>query len=194
MFTFTHLFPLFLVFLPIIAVYQSYLEFSPSGKEFRPKRTSQSLLNTTTSTEGECSLLCNKWMSCRTFDYDLVSKRCRLFEGDSTTGSIIVSSSSTSFVGTVIINPSIYTSIHNQPCSYCQYNRYEICSKNTSTCQCPSNTYWNGFICALQLFENDTCTREDMCRSSVNLVCSVNCYGAFEKCSKPVNSKLMFRF
>jgi hypothetical protein len=87
-------------------------------------------------------MACNQLTSCRTFDYDLVSQRCRLFEGDST---------------------------------------------NTSSCQCPLNTYWNGFVCALQLFENDPCEQSDACRLDLNLTCiSPNCYGEFPKCSVPV--------
>jgi hypothetical protein len=110
-----------------------------------------------------------------------------LFEGDSTTGSIISSSSSTSVVGTVRISSTLYSSIYNQPCQACQQNRYEVCSTNTSTCQCPSHTYWNGSVCALQLFENEICGQLNSCRSDLNLSCLTDCYGSFSsKCLQTV--------
>jgi hypothetical protein len=105
-----------------------------------------------------------------------------LFEGDSTTGSIISSSSSTSVVGTVSISSTLYASTYNQPCEACQQNRYEVCSTNTSTCQCPDHTYWNGSVCALQLFENETCGQVDSCRSDFNLSCLTDCYGDSPQC------------
>jgi hypothetical protein len=101
-----------------------------------------------------------------------------LFEGDSTTGTIISSSSSTSVVGTVRISSTLYSSTYNQPCQSCQQNRYEVCSINTSTCQCPVHTYWNGLVCALQLFENETCGQVNSCRSDLNLSCLTDCYGS----------------
>jgi hypothetical protein len=105
-----------------------------------------------------------------------------LFEGDSTTGSIISSPSSTSLVGTVRITSTLYSSIHNQSCELCQENRYVVCSINTSTCQCPQHTYWNGSVCTLQLFENDTCEQWDSCRSDLNLTCTPDCYGYSPTC------------
>jgi hypothetical protein len=169
---------------PIDAFFESYAEISSFGFEFQPRTTSQLLANTNTASRLRCSALCNQLLSCRTFDYDSVSGRCRLFEGDATTGSSIPSSSATSVVGTVRIAPSLYLSTHNQPCSACDQTRYEMCSTGTNCCQCPLHTYWNGAICALSLFENDTCTQTDACRSDLNLTCSGNCYGEFKTCIK----------
>jgi hypothetical protein len=109
-----------------------------------------------------------------------------LFEGDSTTGSIISSSSSTSVVGTVSISSTLYSSTYNQPCESCEQNRYEVCSTNTSTCQCPDHTYWNGSVCALQLFENETCGQANSCRSDLNLSCLTDCYGNSPQCLQPM--------
>ena len=39
-------------------------------------------------------------------------------------------------------------------------------------------------MCALALFENDTCTQMDACRSDLNLTCPGNCYGDFKRCIK----------
>jgi hypothetical protein len=120
-----------------------------------------------------------------------VSKRCRLFEADTNTGSIIASSSSSSMVGSVRIDPSLYVETHGQPCALCQQKRYDVCSVNTSSCQCPANTYWNGVVCALQLFTNQSCSQVDACRSDLNLTCSANCYGESPQCQESTaNSKL----
>ncbi|CAF3800152.1 unnamed protein product [Rotaria sordida] len=168
--------------LPIDSIYQSYMKLTSTGLEYTPNNTIQLLATEIIQTKILCSEACNQLSSCRIFDYDLISKRCRLFEGDSTTGSIISSSSSTSIVGIVQIFSTLYSSIHNQSCQACQENRYEICFTNINKCQCPANTYWNGSVCALQLFENDTCTQRDACRSNLNLTCTTDCYGDWSKC------------
>jgi hypothetical protein len=175
---------------PINAIYQSIMILSSMGLEFQPNNNIQLISTTTMQTRILCSVACNQLPSCRTFDYDLVSKRCRLFEGDSTTGSIISSSSSTSLVGTVQISSDLYSSTYNQPCQACQQDRYEVCLTNTSTCGCPDHTYWNGLVCALQLFANDSCGQLDACRSDLNLTCITDCYGYFVECLSSVsNSK-----
>jgi len=169
--------------LSIIGIYESSMKVTSIGFEYQPQNSIQLIATKTIQRKILCSVACNQLTSCRTFDYDLVSQRCRLFEGDSTTGSIISSSSSTSVVGTVYISSNLYSSVHNQPCQICQQDRYEVCSINTSSCQCPSNTYWNGFVCALQLFLNDSCGPLDICRSDLNLTCTgANCYGEGGKC------------
>ncbi|CAF3725867.1 unnamed protein product [Adineta steineri] len=118
-----------------------------------------------------CAFACNQQPSCHALDYDSASERCRLFEGDLTTGSIVSSTSATSIVGIVELFPSLFVKTHNQSCETCQDSRYEICSTTTNTCQCRSNSYWDGSICALQLFTNDTCSQIDSCRKDQNLTC-----------------------
>jgi hypothetical protein len=173
--------------LPINGIYQSNMKLSFMGLEFQPSSNIQLISTQTIQTKILCSASCNQLSSCRTFDYDLVSKRCRLFVADSTTGSIVSSSSSTSVVGTVDITAGLYSSLYNQPCQICQQNRYAICSTNTSLWQCPMHTYWDGSVCALQGFENDTCGQSNACRSDFNLSCtSTVCYTEFQKCSIPV--------
>ncbi|CAF0913916.1 unnamed protein product [Adineta ricciae] len=163
--------------------YESRIAITPSGYEFQLTYSIQLLVSTTAQTIITCSAACNQLASCRTFDFDSVSKRCRLFEADGiTTGSIIVSSSLTSRVGTVQISSDLYSSTHNQPCTWCQMDRYETCSANTSTCQCPRNSYWDGSVCALQLFQNNTCKQQNACRSDLNLTCAQDCSGIFTKC------------
>lgn len=158
------------------------VSLSSMGQEFRPKMNITLLLHTSIRTHIRCATLCHKIITCRTFNYDASSKQCQLFEADASTGEIVSSPSLSSLVGTVHIIPSLYTLSHNRPCTTCLHSRYEICSTNTNTCQCPSHTYWNGQICALRLFLNDACTQADSCRSDLNLTCSINCYGEFERC------------
>jgi hypothetical protein len=153
------------------------------GLKYQPNNNIQLISTNSIQTKLLCSVACNQLSSCRIFDYDTVSKRCRLFEGDLTTGSIISSSSTASVVGTVQISSNLYSSVYNQSCQFCQQNRYETCSINASTCQCSGHTYWNGLVCALQLFENETCGQLNSCRSDLNLSCLSDCYGQFSKCS-----------
>ncbi|CAF4158532.1 unnamed protein product, partial [Rotaria magnacalcarata] len=72
--------------------------------------------------------------------------------------------------------------MYNQSCSACRENRYQTCSSTTNTCQCPGNSYWNGSMCPLQLFENATCSQPDACRSDRNLSCIINSYDGFTQC------------
>ena len=176
--------------LPTHLLYQSIIKFTLSGFEYQPNNNYQLITTNTAQTEMRCSAACNQLSSCRVFDYDTLSKRCRLFEGDSTTGSIISSSSSTSMAGIVQISSNLYSSINNQTCQACQQNRYSTCSTNTSRCQCPDHSYWNGSICTLQRYENETCDQPNGCRSDFNLTCLTDCYGYFPKClSSSVYSK-----
>ena len=174
----------------INSIYQSQMSLSPIGMEFEPQNNIQLISQQTIRSKLRCSVACNQLSSCRTFDYDSVSQRCRLFEGDSTTGSIGSSPSPTSIVGTVRISPPLYSSPHNQSCQSCQQTRYEVCSSNTSTCQCPMYSYWNGSLCALQLFENDTCSQWNSCRIDLNLTCPIPDCDGVSKCTRRLsNSK-----
>jgi hypothetical protein len=183
--------------LPIHSLYRSNIKFTSMGLEYQPNNTVELLATKSIQTKLLCSAQCNQLTTCRILDYDTVSKRCRLFEGDLTTGSIISSSSTTSVVGTVQISSNLYSSVYNQSCQFCQQNRYETCSTDTNTCQCPDHTYWNGLVCALQLFENETCGQLNSCRSDLNLSCLSDCYGYSPKCrsstiySKNTNSSYM---
>lgn len=168
--------------IPIYSIYQSNIQFSSTGLQYQPYSSIQLLSTTTARSKLVCSATCNQLSSCRIFDYDTVSKQCRSFEGDTTTGSIISSSSPTSVVGTIRISSNLYSSMHNYSCQACQYNRYEICSTNTSTCKCPAHTYWTGSVCALQFFQNETCDLVNSCRSDLNLSCLLDCYGKTQTC------------
>ncbi|CAF1976826.1 unnamed protein product [Rotaria magnacalcarata] len=174
------------------AIYSSTLSLRLEGHEFQPQYDVQLIFNETAQSLILCSAACNQNPSCRVFDYDSSSHRCRLFEADLTNGAIIAVASQTSLVGSVILSASLYASIYNQSCSACQGNRYQTCSSTTNMCQCPGNSYWNGSMCPLQLFENATCSQIDACRSDLNLSCIINYYGEFTQCLICINLFTIF--
>ena len=168
------------------SIYQAQIKFTSTGREFQPRHSIQSILNVTARSRTICSAACNQQPACHVFDYDSSSGRCRLFEADVTSGSIIPSMSVTSIVGSVVVSPSQFTNKHNESCQACQEDRYEYCSANSSRCQCRPHTFWNGVICSLQQFENDTCSQIDACRTDLSLTCSRDCNGTFLQC-QPIN-------
>ncbi|CAF3482514.1 unnamed protein product [Rotaria socialis] len=167
---------------PAHAIYSSTFSLSLQGHEFQPQYGVQLIFNKATQSLLLCAATCSQNPSCRIFDYDSSSHRCGLFEADLTNGAIITMASQTSIVGSMILSASLYASMYNQSCSACQGNRYQTCSSNTNTCQCPGHSYWNGSMCPLQLFENATCSQIDACRSDLNLSCIINSYGEFTLC------------
>jgi hypothetical protein len=156
---------------------RSVSDISGLGEEFVPVDNSlPPLLTCTAKKLLYCHLECNKRADCRTFDYDADSRQCRLWDADMTTGSTVASPSKPqSSVGTIQLSPSLYVNIHNQSCDKCFQSRYETCDTNSSTCQCPLKSYWNGLMCSAQLFLNQTCSQGDMCRSDLNLTCQPSC-------------------
>ncbi len=165
---------------------QSFITLTDPGMEFVPVNSIELVLTLTASSVVNCGLQCNQLISCRTFDIDLVSGQCRLFDGDLTTGSVVVNPlKPQSYVGLVELTSDTYLPTHNQPCTACAESRYETCNSNSSsTCQCPSNTYWDQTICRIQLFENESCSNADACRADFNLTC-VPCYtDQFTVCAK----------
>ncbi|CAF2161071.1 unnamed protein product [Rotaria magnacalcarata] len=158
----------------------------------KPQYDVQLIFNETAQSRLLCGAVCSQNSSCQTFDYDSSSHRCRLFEADLTNGAIIEMASQTSLVGSVILSASLYASIYNQSCSACQENRYQTCSSTTNMCQCPGNSYWNGSMCPLQLFENATCSQINACRSDLNLSCIINYYGEFTQCLTCINLFTIF--
>lgn len=162
--------------------YETWISLSSPSRYFQHRFSIQLLSVMMSESVNDCASACSRLTHCRTFDYDSSSLQCRLFEADSITGAILPSASPTSVVGSVEITPDLYSAMHDQPCAACAGSRDEVCSTNTNTCQCPPRTYWNGQICRLQLFENDTCTQADACRSDLNLTCASNCYGENQRC------------
>ena len=129
--------------------WQSLTNLSSNALEFSPVDYQALLLiSTTASSIFSCTQLCHSTMRCRIFDFDDQSHRCRLFEGDiATMGSIVVSASSHSRVGSRKLRPEQFVNV-GQVCSSCQESRYLTCVNNT--CQCPTHTYFDGSICQSQ--------------------------------------------
>lgn len=169
--------------------YRIHFIVSSPGRYFQHRFSIQLLSVTVSRSVTKCAAKCGTLPHCRTFDYDPSSNQCRLFEADSTTGTIIAASSPTSVVGSLHIMFDLYSPSHDQPCAACEQSRYEVCSSNTGSCQCPPHAYWDGEICRLHLFENDTCTQRDACRSDLNLTCASSCYGDYQRCVPSTMSK-----
>lgn len=178
-FSYIHYFAIAILifFSQIIAQYQSVSGISSQGWQFVPADGSLSpILTYTAKSRLYCNSECNKRSDCRTFDYDGTTRQCRLWDADTSTGSIVATPSKPqSFVGSIKFAPSLYTDIYNQSCDKCILSRYLTCNKNSNTCQCPSKTYWDGSMCLAQRLRNQTCTNIDACRSDLNLTCEPSC-------------------
>lgn len=157
-------------------IFQSSLYLTPFGTQFQPSNSIE-LLGTFSNIRSilRCTMLCNQNRQCRTFDYDQSSLVCRLFEGELVSGTIVYNSTPmTSRIGAINYNttiiPTLY-SAYNQTCDQCTDggNRYLQCINNI--CQCPINTYWNGQMCANQVFNGSNCSSASTCRQDLNLTC-----------------------
>jgi hypothetical protein len=127
------------------------------------------LADTTAESVSSCAQLCHSTAPCRIFDLDDQSHRCRIFEGNiATMGSIVASSSSQSYVGSIQLNADQFV-YHGQPCSSCPGSRYLTCVN--STCQCQPHTYFDGSICQSQTLLGSGCSNNTECRSDLNYTC-----------------------
>ncbi|CAF1422970.1 unnamed protein product, partial [Didymodactylos carnosus] len=113
------------------------------GTSFIPADPMELISTIWVSSEISCTETCNINLLCRTYDYDTLSKRCRLFEGEITTGQVNRSAAipSTSRVSSIVYTEQLYLA-YNQTCDKCQINRYLLCINNI--CQCTPHTCWNG--------------------------------------------------
>ena len=150
--------------------WRSLTNLSSNGFQFSPVNQQALLLsNTTANSLFSCARLCHSTIQCRIFDFDGQSSRCRLFEGNiATMGSIVVSSSSQSRVGSIKILPSLFVN-YGQGCSSCQGSRYLTCTN--SSCQCPTHTYYDGSICQSQKLLGSSCSSNIQCRTDLNYTC-----------------------
>ena len=158
--------------------YESVFDISSFGYEFVPADSFYPPISIFSSKKLlYCSIVCNQRQDCRTFDYNEETKECRVWDVDlMTSGSIVLSfSKNRSSVGSVRFLENIYSKIYNESCDRCIQNRYIICNSNTSRCQCPPKTYWNGSICLSQLLYNQICSSNEVCRSDLNLSCEPSC-------------------
>ena len=150
--------------------WQSSTNLSSSGFEFSPMNEQALLLSiTTTNSIINCVRLCHSTAQCRILDFDAQSHRCRLFQGNiRTMGSIVISSSLQSRVGSIKLSPEYFLN-YGQPCSSCQGSRYLTCENGS--CQCPMHTYFDGSICQSQKLLGDDCDNSTECRIDLNYTC-----------------------
>ncbi len=162
------------------ADFTSYINLNGQGTDFIPANPVEFLgTHSSILSNFDCARLCHLDPQCRTFVID--SPSCRLYETTSTTGSTIVSSSTSSIVGAINYNNINLSSKYNQSCDHCYFDRYLVCRDNI--CQCPLDTFWDGQSkCLNQLFVNSilSCQNDDWCRQDMNLTCH---YG---KCQCPI--------
>lgn len=161
-------------------VRQSQVQLSNIGLEFIPIDQQAVLLSdVNVSTRISCAQMCHFQTLCRTFNYDIQLKRCRLYESEiDGSGSILSTVSSQSQVGSIVMAEGDFSS-RGQACFACEYSRYLICIN--STCQCQPHTFFNGTICRSQKLTNASCTSDIQCRNDLNLLCLANmqCGGRF---------------
>ena len=158
-------------------LFESSIQLTAFGTAFQPRNPIE-LLGTLSNVRSllQCAMQCNQNRQCRTFDYDGSSLVCRQFEGELSTGTVLNNSTLlSSRIGSIVYNTSdalqLYAS-YNQTCDRCGVgiNRYLQCINNT--CQCPSNTYWNGQMCSNHLYNGSNCNYSSACRQDLNLTCS----------------------
>jgi len=147
-------------------------DFSSSGMQLLPVDPVQLLDTITVGNESpttQCAFACVMQLPyCHTIEFDSTTLQCRLFEADLTTAQIIPSTSLSVSVAIIDLVPELFTG-YNQPCSQCVGNRFLTCINHT--CQCASNTYFDGSICKLKQFTGPACNSSDMCRTDINLTC-----------------------
>ena len=149
--------------------YFSHITKSEPAVEYLPANSIELLSELIVDKYTSCARACSIEPRCRTFDFNSRLYRCRLFEGESSTGAIIPSVDPTSLVGSIVFSPNLY-SAYNRTCDYCSVNRYLVCEQQM--CQCPQNSFWNGSICLNRMYTNSFCDQNCNCRlAGLNLTC-----------------------
>jgi hypothetical protein len=133
--------------------FQSIMTFQHAGTDFLPSNPVE-LIATLIDipTLVLCYFQCNMNPLCRTFVSDITWPfSCHLYAGLINTGTIIVSSSSTSQVGGLRYDTSLYSPYNqtygsNSP----SLSRYLVCTD--AGLHCPMATYWNKGMCLSQVY------------------------------------------
>lgn len=161
---------------------QSYIRIEHSGTEFYAINENVLLIEVSSqSAYNQCAYRCHESKLCRVFDYDPVSQRCRMFEGDSeTTGRIDRSNSATSVAGAIKLVSELFSS-YGQTCARCTDSRFLRCIN--STCNCLEHTFWTGMVCASQKLHAAPCSNDNHCRIDINLTCL-----QYFQCGRKLNS------
>ncbi|CAF1506503.1 unnamed protein product [Adineta steineri] len=154
-------------------IWQSIFDVSNLGLEFSPAdEQALLLLDTTARSLLNCAQMCEMIARCRTFNYDIQIKHCRLYQGDiDSTGEVVPSVSSQSVCGSIKLIMENFAD-YGGPCSICDGSRYLTCIN--LTCQCQPNTFFNGSMCRSQKLIGGGCTSDNQCRNDLNLKCLLN--------------------
>ncbi|CAF1429106.1 unnamed protein product [Adineta steineri] len=154
-------------------IWQSIFDVSNLGLEFSPAdEQALLLLDTTARSLLNCAQMCEMIARCRTFNYDMQMKHCRLYQGDiDSTGEVAPSASSQSVCGSIKLIMENFAD-YGGPCSICDGSRYLTCMN--STCHCQPNTFFNGSMCRSQKLIGGGCTSNNQCRNDLNLKCLLN--------------------
>ena len=150
--------------------WQSMMDVSVAGLMFSPvDAQALFLMEASAGSLLRCALLCHSTPTCRIFDFDDQSRRCRIFEGDiGTMGSLVSSSSSQSRVGSMQLSAAYFTR-RGQACSFCEHSRYLTCVNGT--CQCYPHSYFDGSMCQSQKLIDASCNAATECRTDLNYTC-----------------------
>ncbi|CAF1375072.1 unnamed protein product [Adineta steineri] len=154
-------------------IWQAIFDVSNLGLEFSPAdEQALLLLDTTARSLLNCAQMCEMIARCRTFNYDIQIKHCRLYQGDiDSTGEVVPSVSSQSVCGSIKLIMENFAD-YGGPCSICDGSRYLTCIN--LTCQCQPNTFFNGSMCRSQKLIGGGCTSDNQCRNDLNLKCLLN--------------------
>ncbi|CAF1450480.1 unnamed protein product [Didymodactylos carnosus] len=153
----------------VCSQFQSFIHLDDLGTSFAPADPIELINTISVSSKIGCAQACNLNSLCRTFDYDTLSKRCRLFEGEITTGKVNKSAAIPSRVSSIAYTQQLYLA-YNQTCDQCQINRYLLCINQT--CHCPPHTYWNAWMCLNQGYNGSLCKNDEWCRTDKHITCS----------------------
>lgn len=175
------------------------MKFSMSqpGHRFEPANSVEFLsIFTNVRSTISCAMMCYRNNLCRTFNFDLISKACRLFEGSLDTGSLLPNFPST-VVGWINIDPSMFTS-YNATSSRCVNNRFLDSTSVSGRCECPTHTFWNGSMCLNERYAGASCSGTKWCRTELWLNCISSmcvgkaCVSVVMFCLQSLSSSLVF--
>ena len=151
-------------------MWNSVFDFSSQGVQYSPFDERSLLIDISSNSLISCTHQCVTIPRCRTMNFNGQTKDCRLYEGDSGTTGLIISSVSPTVYGSLVLKPKNYLN-YGLSCSFCRKDRYLTCTNN-STCQCHIHEYFDGSVCRSQKYNGSSCVTNVECRQDLNLTCS----------------------
>lgn len=100
-------------------------------------------------------------------------ENCRRFECISSLGLVCLNNICTCLPHEHYTNKCVSLSSFGQPCIEAHQCQIELVCRN-SACTCTNTQYWNGTSCQNQTEYNNSCIRNEECRSDLNLFCNMN--------------------